>query len=212
MFNMFQIVNPLIAFAIYFGVWHSIGSIADEIEFLKAHNNPLFVPINQQQQVQENLIKNNSNNQSKSVFDSTYSDNRSTTVGDFVTFYKLAAPYTIASVVGMILFLVIDPMKTVDRRPLSVSDKMSETTLWTIFIVSISVITGPHMWVMNLVAVYSFGLTELQQVDGSNDVDGENLIGENGNRNLMDPLGIENWAKDWIIGGGWWWLPRKNKD
>ncbi|KAI9340483.1 beta-carotene 15,15'-dioxygenase-domain-containing protein [Obelidium mucronatum] len=177
---LFNAINPLLAFAIYFGIWHAFGSVIDEIAFLKSRRNSLFC---------------------YSACSSADADDIKPS--DILVFYKAATPYTLVAVLGMLAFLILDPMRSSMGVHLSIWDKMSHTTLWMVFIVSISVITGPHMWVMRLIALHWFNKTAK---------DGEEGPVLKKHSDEMDPLGLETMAKDWIIGGGWWWAPRKNKE
>ncbi|ORY45646.1 hypothetical protein BCR33DRAFT_716293 [Rhizoclosmatium globosum] len=175
---LFNAVNPLVAFAIYFAFWHSLGSIVDEILYLKSRCNDLFMKSKQ-------LSHQRDSSEQNTIY-----------VHDLFVFYRAAAPYTLLAVVGMALFFILDPTQAYDGSQETLWSKITEIKLWSIYLVSISVITGPHMWVMKLVAAYWFprghDYSHAEKYD-------------------IDPLGLESWAKDWIVGGGWWWGSRKIK-
>ncbi|KAJ3236643.1 hypothetical protein HDU81_010607 [Chytriomyces hyalinus] len=180
---LFYTMDPLLAFSIYFAVWHSVGSIVDEIAFLKARNakwKPAEPPkLNPHTATTQEI-----------------------TLTDTLRFYKNAAPFTILSVLGMGAFLLLDiAMRQRDSVEFNWRDNVSSTTLWSVFVVSISILTGPHMWIMN-------------HVLNSPNVRVNRVAPRNGGgpaSDGLDPLGLEHWARDWIVGGGWWWMPRKIK-
>ncbi|TPX76183.1 hypothetical protein CcCBS67573_g02529 [Chytriomyces confervae] len=179
---LFYSMDPLLAFSIYFGVWHSVGSIVDEIAFLKAAGIAKW----------------------KSAAlrpDPNTAISQEITLIDTLRFYKNAAPFTILSVLGMGAFLLLDiAMQQRDAIEFNWRDNVSSTTLWSVFVVSISILTGPHMWIMNHVLNSpDAGVKRVPPSNGGPASDG------------LDPLGLEHWARDWIVGGGWWWMPRKIK-
>ncbi|KAI8842311.1 beta-carotene 15,15'-dioxygenase-domain-containing protein [Chytriomyces cf. hyalinus JEL632] len=178
---LFYSMDPLLAFSIYFGVWHSVGSIVDEIAFLKARNakwKPAAPRPDPNTVITQEI-----------------------TLIDTLRFYKNAAPFTILSVLGMGAFLLLDiAMRQRDAVEFNWRDNVSSTTLWSVFVVSISILTGPHMWIMNHVLNSpDAGVKRVPPSNGGPASDG------------LDPLGLEHWARDWIVGGGWWWMPRKIK-
>ncbi|KAI8606793.1 beta-carotene 15,15'-dioxygenase-domain-containing protein, partial [Chytriomyces sp. MP71] len=171
--GLFFALDPLTAFAVYFGIWHSLGSIADEIIFLKSRN------------AAWNRTSSSSNADIQML--------------DVLRFYRNAAPFTLLSVLGMLGFLLL-----VTGGHVSVD--VGATTLWSVFVVSISILTGPHMWVMKNVNARVLGREGRIKKEGLT-VNGEHLEEKDG----LDPLGLEHLAVDWIVGGGWWWMPQNRK-
>lgn len=105
---LFYKTNPLVGFAVFFGVWHSSSTIWSAIKYLKnAH--PSFQP----------------------------SD--SISIKDILTFYYLAFPYTAISLAGMFIMYMSSRWIDLDIDP---------ALVWAVFISSISVLTGAHMWII----------------------------------------------------------------
>jgi Brp/Blh family beta-carotene 15,15'-monooxygenase len=130
---LFLCIDPLVAFAIYFGFWHSLGSIMDEIIFFKSCSG--------------HCPTSTASKQTKSI---TSEDIHIT---DIITFLRLSIPYTSVALLSMILFYSLTfaslsiPNSTTSSSPLIF---LSPTKLWSVFVMSISVLTGPHMWLMGI--------------------------------------------------------------
>ena len=108
---LFACMNPLIAFIIYLGAWHSMGHMVSEITFLKAQSNP--------------------------AFDAGH------LVGwrDLARFLNKTAPFTTIALVSMTGAFWF-------TRGLSSSLAYDDINAWTLFIISISILTGPHLWIV----------------------------------------------------------------
>ncbi len=107
---LFNSMNPLVAFLIYLGPWHSVGHMLSEISLLKYHSNPAF------------------------------SQNKGVQWSDLGGFLYLAAPFTfiaLSSMTGAYLLVF-------GSRSLTLED----VNAWAVFVISISILTGPHLWVV----------------------------------------------------------------
>ena len=105
--TLFWATNPLLAFSIFFGVWHSSTTICGVIKFLKKQEHPAF------------------------------GKGSEVSVRDLIGFYILAAPFTIVSVVGMVIVY--------QGRSVVGLDSFDPALVWAVFICCISVLTGSHM-------------------------------------------------------------------
>ncbi len=139
---MFYVLDPLVAFSVFFGVWHSSITIYNSIVYLKQHQQTrrLF-GIEEEGVVDVDDVKRIS-------------------LKDIIVFYVLAMPYTTVSFLGMVL------VYTMYRYTLILQElglgiphvhELDLNLMWAVFIGCISVLTGPHMWV--LLAFHQTGIT-----------------------------------------------------
>lgn len=107
---LFNSMNPLVAFLIYLGPWHSIGHMLSEISLLKQSSNPAF------------------------------SSNKNVEWSDIVRFLYLTTPFTLISLSSMTgAYLLAFGMHSLT---------IQDVNAWAVFVISISVLTGPHLWVV----------------------------------------------------------------
>ena len=146
---LFTTTNPLVGFAVYFGLWHSLSTIVEDVRYLKANGCKWFRFNNQ-----------DAKNQSVSV-----------TLKDLLVCYMLAVPYTLVSIVSMALFYTYSdlilphiqgPFVVSSNSTLETTDSLGDSPvnsdtdlishavvqLWAVFVMSIAVLTGPHIWVV----------------------------------------------------------------
>jgi Brp/Blh family beta-carotene 15,15'-monooxygenase len=108
---LFSSMNPLVAFTIYLGPWHSLGHILSEISYLKREKNSVFA------------------------------SNSTLHWSDIMQFLKLAAPLTTIALVSMTGAYIATCKQTS-------SISYDDIQAWTLFIISISILTGPHLWIV----------------------------------------------------------------
>lgn len=142
---LFTNLHALTAFAVYFGCWHSCESIIVLVKFLKGRRNPVFT--RNEQIENENRIDSgwemNTPYRPKIVKDNSQ-DTININWYDVGVFYELALGYTLVSMMGMwCVYLMVKSDKSSGRIVL-------EDAFWPMFNLSISVLTGPHVWVMGV--------------------------------------------------------------
>lgn len=139
LFVTFQTTDPLIAFAVYFGVWHSFESIIDEIKFLKNSVLTDFESL-KSTGIRHKIVEFQSTNPKIQPFSS---GDENVTLNDIFVFYKMALPFTMLAISGMSFLAYVQitwPM-----------DFFSGADLWAAFIVFISILTAPHVWILQLI-------------------------------------------------------------
>jgi hypothetical protein len=94
---LFQTMDSLTAFSVYFGIWHSITSMMNEVRYLKDHHSVLV----------------------KDVYD----------------FYHRGIHGTMIAFGFMVILYLVT------------SSTMTSVAIWATFFRSISILTGPHLWV-----------------------------------------------------------------
>ncbi|KAJ3410330.1 hypothetical protein HDV05_003884 [Chytridiales sp. JEL 0842] len=132
---LFIYIDPLVAFAVYFGSWHALGSTIDEIRYLKQSQDGPFAV--QNREIHE---------PSTTAASTTCKVNAGSvvTLSDVAKFLYRATPYTTVALLSMTVFyfLTTNPTSSLPK------DFIHGTKLWSIFVISISILTGPHMWIM----------------------------------------------------------------
>ena len=119
---LYQLLNPLFAFSIYFGIWHGLGCIHDFIIWLKQ---------NDWAGLKQNLLESKEENVS---------------INDYIFFYKLAAPYTLVSIFGMGILYILWGLFRHDQNLID----LNLSLVWAVFIGCISVLTGGHIWCISV--------------------------------------------------------------
>jgi hypothetical protein len=121
---LFHSMNPLVAFLIYLGPWHSVGHMLSEISLLKYHSNPAF------------------------------SQNKIVRWSDLGGFLYLAAPFTFIALSSMTgAYLLVFGLRSLT---------LEDVNAWAVFVISISVLTGPHLWVVAAMHYKSIDLDPLK--------------------------------------------------
>ena len=109
-YALFKSMNPLVAFCLYLGPWHSVGHMLSEISSLKIASNPSF------------------------------SLNKKVNWSDIAQFLYLTTPFTLIALSSMTGAYLL----TFGLNSITVQD----INAWSVFVISISVLTGPHLWVV----------------------------------------------------------------
>ena len=107
---LFGSMNPLVAFAIYLGFWHSVGHMLSEISYLKHQKNPHF------------------------------SKGPIVHWRDLGTFVYHTAPFSTIVLTSMTLAYWL----TSGFHAVAYDDIHA----WALFIISISILTGAHLWIV----------------------------------------------------------------
>jgi hypothetical protein len=166
---LFLSMDPLVAFAVYFGTWHSLGATVDELRFLKMSKiNPFGA----------NKQTNNNNNSKQHPVNVTFHD--------LLKFLYYSTPYTSVALLSMSAFYLatMTPSSSSSSSSSTFSQRnnstvvdnatwLEKTKLWSIFVVSISVLTGPHMWIMGILhgQLQEFGVRIGFGIAGRRDAD-----------------------------------------
>ncbi|KAI8923595.1 beta-carotene 15,15'-dioxygenase-domain-containing protein [Entophlyctis helioformis] len=151
---VFRLTDPLMGFAVYFGLWHSLGSMAADIAFLKAGSHPMFGP----SVASLDGTGSNSGNNEKDAIDAIAAHQDRVTLGDFARCYRAAVPYTAVAILSMAGFYAVFPLlrndatnatrSTVETAATGSQQVDTSVRLWAVFVMAISVLTGPHVWVV----------------------------------------------------------------
>ncbi|KAJ3207415.1 hypothetical protein HDU67_007463, partial [Dinochytrium kinnereticum] len=102
MAGLFLAINPLLAFAVYFGVWHSLHSIVDEISFFKSDIRlDVWIPLAMEEDpgvggghMDEDEVRAREGTHG-------HSHDEEVKLLDVVRFLVLASPYTLMAVLSM---------------------------------------------------------------------------------------------------------------
>ncbi|KAI8917334.1 beta-carotene 15,15'-dioxygenase-domain-containing protein [Entophlyctis helioformis] len=154
---VFRLTDPLMGFAVYFGLWHSLGSMAADIAFLKAGSHPMFGT----SVASLDGTGSNSGNNEKDAIDAIAAHQDRVTLGDFARCYRAAVPYTAVAILSMAGFYAVFPLlhndaasatrstvETVETAATGSQQVDTSVRLWAVFVMAVSVLTGPHVWVV----------------------------------------------------------------
>ncbi|KAJ3194862.1 hypothetical protein HK101_001753 [Irineochytrium annulatum] len=156
MWRLFAGMDPLVGFAVYFGTWHSLGSMLDLLRTLKGERLGLNADGKQEGTHRVEVRWR-----------------------DLLWFWWTAAPYTLVALGSMAAFYLCGGLKLV------APGGGESVRIWSVFVMSISVLTGPHMWIMELI----FGASDEQLDDGARRQGFESVSGKevlNGNVLVYD--------------------------
>ncbi|KAI9333752.1 beta-carotene 15,15'-dioxygenase-domain-containing protein [Zopfochytrium polystomum] len=134
-------VNPLIAFAVYFGWWHALGSVLTQLEFLKSGlaRSEWSGYATRARGGERRLEPSSSGEPGWPRF----------ILPDVKRFFVLALPFTSIALAFMAGFYIwtVPGAFSLSGSP---SFDLDSTEIWTTFVICISSLTAPHLWVMML--------------------------------------------------------------
>ncbi|KAL2915001.1 hypothetical protein HK105_205545 [Polyrhizophydium stewartii] len=136
---LFRLTDPLMGFSIYFGLWHALGSMSADVVNLKSSKSPWFLPAKPADKLSQ----------------PSPAESEPPQLADYARAYLLALPYSLVAITFMGMFYVvstaaIDAQDSDPAKPhadvASIDPDIARA--WAVFVMSIAVLTGPHIWIV----------------------------------------------------------------